>query len=199
MAFDISSIGGSLMNWALMPLFWLVIIIFFVLAILGTLYIKKKRKLKYNVIEIVDRGNNDVEINTDLKAGWFGKRQYLKGLWCTGEEVLTTNLGDKILYFSSEDYKIVNGKKGIVCFRDPVRQDILVPISRTSIKNKELLAAIAPADYTDVAINIINDAVAETTDWKDKMIQLGSWALVVIFSLVAIIIISFVVSNYKQQ
>jgi len=68
-----------------------------------------------------------------------------------------------------------------------------------SIKQKELLAAIAPADYTDAAIDIINDAVAETTDWKDKMIQFGSWALVVVFSLIAIIIIANMVKNGQAE
>jgi hypothetical protein len=67
------------------------------------------------------------------------------------------------------------------------------------VRKKELLADIAPADYTDAAIDIINDAVAETTDWKDKMIQFGSWALVVVFSLIAIIIIANMVKNGQAE
>jgi hypothetical protein len=178
---------------------WLILILVFILGALAILWVRRRRKLKYPVAEIVDLGNGRTGINTDLKAGWFGKRLYLKGLWWTGEEVLRTSEGDIVEYFSTEDFQEVNGERGVVCYRDPIRYNVLLPISKLNIKNKELMAAIAPADFTDVAVSIVKDATAETTDWKDKLIQFGAWALVVIFSLIAIIVIVQYVKNGQAE
>jgi hypothetical protein len=153
----------------------------------------------YPVAEVVDLGRGHGAINCDLKAGYFGKKLYLKGLWWSGEEVVRTNLGDIIEDFSTEDFQEVNGQRGIVCFRDPLRRNVLVPINRFEVKNKELVANIAPSDYTDTAIDIVKDAVAETSDWKDKLIQFAGWALVVVFSLVAIIVIVQMVKNGQDK
>ena len=76
-------------------------------------------------------------------------------------------------------------------------------------KNKEVfvgtppkpikLAEIAPGSYRDAAVDIFKEAVRETTDWKDKLIQFGAWALVVIFSLIAIIVITQMVKAGQAQ
>jgi len=82
-----------------------------------------------------------------MKAGYFGKKSYLKGLWWSGEEVLKTSCNDTVAYFSTEDFQEVNGERGIICYRDPIRRNILFPISKLQMENKELIAAVAPADY----------------------------------------------------
>lgn len=196
---DLGSISGIILQYVVNPLLWLILIIFFILAFLGILFIRKKRRLLYPVAEIVDLGKGNGAINCDLKAGYFGKKLYAKGLWWSGEEVMRTNLGDIIEDFSTEDFQEVNGERGIVCFRDPLRRNVLVPISKFKIEGKELVANIAPSDYTDTAIDIVKDAVAETTDWKDKLIQFAGWALVVVFSLVAIIVIIQMVKNGQDK
>lgn len=64
-----------------------------------------------------------------------------------------------------------------------------MPINKAKFNNKELVADIAPASYRDAAIDIFNQAVKETSDWKDKVLQFIAWALVIVFSLISIIVI----------
>ncbi|MEA3421327.1 MAG: hypothetical protein U9Q97_06590, partial [Acidobacteriota bacterium] len=137
-------------------------------------------------------------LNT-LKAGYFGKNVKLKGLWWTGEEVLRTGTGEIIANFSTEDYQEINGKRGIICVRDPNNQDVLVPISKAEIKNKELLLEIASRSYREAAIDIYKQATQETKDWKDKFIQFSGWALVVLFSLISIIVITKMVQHGQAE
>ena len=185
---ELSGITQMIMQWVITPLFWLLLIIMFAAGVFFILVIRKKKKLIYPTIEVVDLGRGKVGFN-NMKSGWFGKKLYVKGLWWSGEEVLRTDTGERIEEFSTEDFQEVDGERGIICYRDPLNQNILMPINRTSFKNKELVAEIAPASYRDAAIDIFNEAIKETSDWKEKIIQFVSWALVIVFSLVAIIVI----------
>jgi len=187
------------MKYIVNPLIWLIIILFVVGGSFGILWFRRRRKYVYSVAEIVDLGRGKGAINCDLKAGYFGKKSYLKGLWWSGEEVLKTTLGDIITDFSTEDFQEVNGERGVVCFRDPLRRNVLVPISQFKVDGKEFVANIAPSDYTDTAIDIVKDAVAETSDWRDKLVQFAGWALLVVFSLVAIIVITQMVKQGQDK
>lgn len=198
MAFNIAGIGGQLVSWLLNPLIWLVIIFVLVGITWGFLIIRRKRKLIYQCIELVDYGTSKHGFNV-IKCGWFGKKKWLRGLWDTGEEQMETQDKDIIYEFSTEDFQEINGKRGVICFRDPVNQNILVPISKTEVTNKELLAEIAPAEFRDVALSIIEDADKETSDWKEKLVQFVMWGLVVVFSLVSIIVIAQMVKNGQQE
>ncbi|MDI6738650.1 MAG: hypothetical protein QME12_09160 [Nanoarchaeota archaeon] len=177
-----------LLKWVINPLFWLLIIMGFVLGTALVLWVRKKRRLKYPGVEIVDLGQGRIAFNF-CKTGWFGDKIYLNMLWWSGNEVMRIDSGQKILEFSTEDYQEVNGQRGVVFYRSPTDQDILVPINKVHYKNKELVAEIAPAAYRDAATDMFNDSCKETTDFKEKLIQFAAWALVVIFSLVAIIVI----------
>jgi len=198
MAFSISSISGYLMNWIINPLMWLILILVFVGGLALILYIRKRRRFIYPCAEVVSLGETNFNMNI-IKAGYFGKKSYLRGLWWTGESVMKTSDGDVVHYFSTDDFKELNGERAVFCYRDPIRQNILVPLSHLKITNKDLIAKIAPADYTDVAVSIVEDATNEITDWKDKLIQFGAWALVVVFSLVAIIVIVQMVKNGQKE
>jgi len=182
-ALNISGFSSKIFSWIITPLFWLFLLIFFIVGVLMILYIRRWKRYVYPTIEVVDLGNGKLGFNK-LKSGWFGKKTYLRGLWWTGEDVLRTNQGDRIENFSTKDFQEVDGTRGVVCFRNQLRQNILVPISQLKLENEELIADIAPADYTDVAVDIVKDAAKETSDWRDKLIQFGQWALVIIFSLV---------------
>ena len=177
-----------LLKWVINPLFWLLIIMGFVLGTALVLWVRKKRRLKYPTVEIVDLGGGKVGYNF-IKSGWFGENIYLNMLWWSGNEVLRTETGQRVQEFSTEDYQEVNGVRGVICYRSPTDQDVLVPINRVHFKNKEMVAEIAPAAYRDVATLMFNDTCRETTDFKEKLIQFAAWALVVVFSLVAIIVI----------
>ena len=188
---------GMLMQWILTPAIWLILIFVFLVGVFGILWLRKKRRLQFECLEIVDL-NSRAGFNL-IKCGYFGKRLWLGGLWWTGEEALITATGEIIHNFSTEDFQEINGKRGVVCYRDPIRQNILVPITKVGVKGKELLAAIAPADYTGVAVDIVRDAATETNDWKDKLIQFGTYAFIGIVLLITVImVIQFVKGSQKE-
>lgn len=199
MAMDVSSFTQIIFKYAINPMLWVFILLGMLAVALIALKIRKRRRLTYLVAEIVDLGNGKSNINCDMKAGYFGKTSYLKGLWWSGEEVLKTSFNDTIEYFSTEDFQEVNGERGIICYRDPIRRNILFPISRMELKNKELIAAVAPADYTDVAAQIYQDSVKETVDYRDKILQVATWGLVVVFSLVAIVVVVKMVGTQMDK
>lgn len=199
-AFNLGGIGGMLKGWLLNPLIWILIIFVLMAITYGFLLIRRKRKLIYECVEIVsyeDKGNK-FGFNF-FKCGWFGKKKWLNGLWDYGTEQMETKDKDIIYGFSTDDFQEINGKRGVICYRDPVNQNVLVPINKATIRNKELLAEIAPEDYRETASRIIEDAEKETADWKDKLMQFIAWALVVIFSLVAIIVIAQMVKNGQKE
>lgn len=200
MAFDVANIGGLIIGWLLNPLIWILIVFFVVAFTWGILLIRRRRKLIYNCAEIVTYSEDGEKFGINIiKCGWFGKKKWLKGLWDTGEEQIETKDKDIVYEFSTEDFQEINGKRGVVCYRDPINQNILVPISKATIVNKEFLGAIAPADFRDVALSIIEDADRETADWKDKIIQFVMWGLVVVFSLVSIIVVAQMVKNGQTE
>lgn len=195
---DTSGFTSGLLKLAVMPIFWILIMFGFIFGTLLFLYIRKRRRLIHKCIEVVDLGRNKVSFN-NLKAGWFGKKSWLRGLIWWGEEVLKTDSGEIIHEFSTEDFQEIDGVRGVVCYRDPLNQNILVPLNKIKFVNKELVADIAPASYRDVAVDIFTEAVKETTEWKDKIIQFAGWALVIIFSLIAIIVIVQMVKNGQEK
>lgn len=195
---DISGITSMLFDWLLSPLIWFALIFVFLAATFGFLWIRKRRKLIYNCIEVVKYKDERVGLNS-LKAGWFGKNKYLKRWYDNGEEQLETQDGEKIHNFSTEDFQEINGGRGIIIMRDPINPDILVPISRVSIKGMEMLAEIAPGEYRDAAADIINDVDKET---KDRTMQIVQWIMlagVIIFALVSIIVIAQMVKQGQKE
>jgi hypothetical protein len=207
MAFDMGGIGGMIIGWLLNPLIWIVIIAGVLGATWGILILRKRRKLRYECIELVDYAGGKFGYNL-LKAGWFGKKKILFGLWDSGEEQLETKSGEVIYYFSTEDFQEINGKRGIICFRDSLNQDILVPITKTRVfcmrdgkklTSAEVLAEIAPADFREIAGQIISDVDRETSDWKKQIIQYIIFGLIIVFALVSIIVITQMVKNGQDS
>jgi len=205
--FSLGGAGSMLIGWLLNPLIWIVIVGVLVAVTFGFLALRKKRKLIYDCIEIVNYGSEKAGYNV-IKCGYFGRKKMLKGLWDSGEERLETKDGDVIYEFSTEDFQEVNGKRGVIAYRDPVNQNILVPISKSKviayrddkkITAAELLGEIAPAEFRDVALDIIKDADKETSDWKERMIQFVMWGLIIVFSLVSIIVIAQMVKHGQTE
>jgi hypothetical protein len=194
MAFNLSGMtagmSGFLIKLLVMPIFWFGILFFFIAATFMFLIIRRNRRLVIPVLEIVSLGNRGKGGFNPLWAGWFGRKLYLKGLWWRGEEVVRLKSGEIIRDFSTEDYQEINGKRGIVCYRHPLDANILVPINSVEIKNQVLLNSLAPIDIRSTSVELINDAAIESTDFKEKLMQFVGWALVVIFSLIAIIVIT---------
>lgn len=195
---DFSPITSLIFDWLLSPFIWFALVLVFLIGTFGILWIRRRRKLIYELLELVDYGNGKSGFNL-IKGGYFGKNKILRGWFDYGEDQMETIDGEPILNFSTEDFQEINGKRGVVVARDPVNQEILVPISKVRIKNQELLAEIAPAEYRDAALEIIKDADRETSDYTKQIIQ---WILIgatIIFALVSIIVIAQMVKNGQKE
>lgn len=180
--------GAIFMQWIVNPMIWIFIILFAVGMIVLGLVIRRKKRLKLQCLEVIKLQNGRTAFLLK-KAGWFGKNLYAKGLWWTGDQVLYNEDRERIHEFSTEDYTEINGQRGLIAYRSPSDQDILVPISKVNIDKENLVLEIAPASFRDVATDLIRDAAVETTDWKDRVLQAATWGLLIIIGMITIMFI----------
>ncbi len=205
-ALDTSMFTSSLGGWFGSTILWLVVL--FVLAIVGGgfLIIRKRKKLRYQCVEIVryghEEGKKDPSNRLNAKwgfniipCGWFGSKRHLFGLWDTGPEIMKLKTGEVIVGFSTDDYQEVNGKRGVVAFRDPLNQDILAPINKVSVENSELLNVIAPQDFRDEAAKLMNDADVET---QDKTLKVAAFVVLGLL-VIAVLVLLIILINYQQH
>ena len=198
MAFLDAGFLDLLYSWLLSPFIWIVLIFLAVGGVFGILWIRKRRKLIYDCIEIVDYGKGKAGIN-QLECGWFGKTKVLGGLFDYGDEQLETDVGEKILNFSTEDFKEFNGKRAIVVVRDKNNPEILAPIGDIKIIGDEMLAEIAPAEYRDAALDILHDVEKETSDYTKRIVEWVIIGVIIIFALVSIIVIAQMVKHGQTE
>jgi hypothetical protein len=180
---DFSFLYKYLWDWVINPLFWVLIILFILGMAAISLYVRKRRKLQFPSLEVTEFGYNN------LKTGWFGKDTYIFGLWDYGSEVLKTKAGEVIEQFSEEDFTEINGKRGVIFFREPVNRHLLPIRFKLDQKSRELIGSIPPRDFVNTAIAIIDDASKETSDWKNKVMMALLIGGIIIFSLVSIIMV----------
>jgi len=112
---------GAITSMVLSPLIWIIVIFFLVFAGLGSLWVRKQKKLCYSCIVVRNTGNGKIDLKT-MKAGWFKTNSMLGGLWDYGmEEELRTGGWrcpvDKIQGGSTVDFHEINGKRGLICRR----------------------------------------------------------------------------------
>lgn len=192
---------GVMMGLIVNPLIWVLLLIGLAIGAFIFLKIRKSRKLRFPACEVVDlggQGKTSINFLGAKGAGWFGKNLFLFGLWDYGDEIMRTRDMEIIEQFSEEDFQEVNGRRGIIFYRDPIRR-LLFPINKLAVANKELVTEIAPADYTDTGLSIIRSGEQETQDWKEKVIQAVIWALTIIFVLVAIILVIQYAKSTQQE
>jgi hypothetical protein len=188
--FGLGSIKGTLLNWVTVPILIVIVVVIFIVILSGFLYLRKRRALIFSCAEFVDLGNGKTNINFlgNKSAGWFGKKKGLLGLWRTGDKVMMTKFMKTIELFSEEDFQEVNGSRGVVFYRDPVRR-ALFPINRLGVNGKDLVVDIAPAEYTDAAVDIIQKNEVETMDKLSKFAPYIMFAVMGMIFLIAIIVI----------
>ncbi|MCK4500827.1 hypothetical protein KAU11_10030 [Candidatus Babeliales bacterium] len=190
MAFDLGGIGAGALGMLSSTLTWAIGLIIFILIVIAGAKIKQMKKFRYPVLEIIGLGQGKVSIQM-TKGGWFKKNRSFFGLIeGSGEEELITKQGKrKIHNISSTDYHELNGRRCIIAKRKDDDPEVLVPLSKVEVKNLSLLASIAPADYRDAGIQILEAKKRETMSWMEKnspmLIAMG----VFIFGLIALIIV----------
>lgn len=173
-------------------LFWLVMAIFLTIGVFILLLVNKHRRLRWNCLELLSYGNGKVGINF-LKAGIFKKKTTIFGLWDYGNEnVIKTNDGRILQETTVGDLHDIMGKKGFITRRKDDDPKILVPISKVAWdkKGEEALFSIAPADFRDASVNIVDSAVKETQTWADKYLPYIMLGGMVIFFIVGFILAS---------
>ena len=190
MGFDLGGIGGAIGGWGSSMLFWAVIAMALCAIFIGFLYIKKQFSYKFPVCEVVGVGEGKVMFEYS-KAGWFKKKSFFFGLIQAGgeQEMRVKRGGRKVQQVSSMDYHEINGKRGLIVKRKDDDPEVLVPLSKFEISNEKLLAEIAPADYRDAAIDILDEKRKETLTWWDENKSTLLLAGVIIFALISLIII----------
>lgn len=186
---NFGGIGSAFLGWATSMLFWAVVGCLLLISFVIILKIKRWRKFVFPCVEVTGLGQGKVML-TSTKAGWFRSKTRFFGLWdYGGEQQLVTKDGRKIQCASSVDYHDINGKRGIVVKRKDDDPEILVPLTSFKIINPQLLGKIAPADYRDAAVNILEKYEKETMTWWQQNSGIIVLAGVIIFSLIALIIV----------
>lgn len=186
----LGAIGGTFMGWFSSGLFWLVMTILLTIGILLILVVNKRRRLRWNVLELLSFGNGKVGINK-IRAGIFKKKTSVFGLWDYGyENVIKCNDGRIIIEGTTDDLHDIMGKKGFIVRRKDDDPKILVPISKVTWKNEAPLFEIAPADFRDASVNIVDSATKETQTWADKYLPYIMLGGMVIFFIVGFILAS---------
>jgi len=182
---------GAITSMVLSPLIWIIVIFFLVFAGLGSLWVRKQKKLCYSCIVVRNTGNGKIDLKT-MKAGWFKTNSMLGGLWDYGmEEELRTGGWrcpvDKIQGGSTVDFHEINGKRGLICRRKDDDPKVLVALTKMEIGNDVLLASVASVDLRDAAVNIIKKAEKETRNRTAEIVQWVIMGGVIILALVVII------------
>jgi len=182
---------GTLTNFVLSPLIWILVVFFMVFAGIGGLWVRKQRKLAYTCVVLRNTGNGKVDMKI-MKAGWFKTNSMLFGLWDYGmEEELRTGGWrkpvDKIQGGSTIDFHEINGKRGLICRRKDDDPKVLVALDRMEVENDHLLASIATVDLRDAAVNIIRKAEKETRNRTAEIVQWVLMGGVILLALVVII------------
>lgn len=187
---------GFFFGWLRSWLFWIVLLLAFLLVVIGSLLIRKRRKLQYPVVELTDLGKGKIGMRRN-KAGWFRSKTLFFGLYdYAGEEYLKTKDKRTIQQASSEDFHDIGGKRGLVVYRKSDDPAILAPVSKMELKNRSLMNEVAPADYRDASVKIMQQAQRETMSGMEKFAQ---YAIPIFMGIIFILAIIFIVQMVKSS
>lgn len=189
MAFDLAGTTNSIIGFFSNLLFWFVFLVGAVVLGFLFLYMRKKRKLIYPSFILSHEGNGKMSF-FETSAGWFKKKSAFFGLIDYGnEEILKTKQGERIQAGSTVDFHTIKGKRGLIMFRKEDDHKVLVPLTRMEVSNYQLIADIAPADYRDTSVEIVQAAINETKTTLERYLPAIIFGTLIVFCLIAIIII----------
>lgn len=193
--FDTAGIGSVILGWATSIFFWILVVCGFFLIVTIFLVIRKSRRFEFPCLEVIGLGEGKIRIES-TKCGWFKSKKMLFGLWDFGGEdelVAKSRIrfgkDRRIFFASSVDYHDIGGTRGIICKRKDDDPEVLVPLNKFKVLNNELLGEIAPADYRDAGVKIMEDKRKETLTWWDENKSTVLMAGTILFAVVAIILI----------
>jgi len=192
MAFDWGGISGVVFSWLSSFMFWGIFLVAFLFGTIGLLILKKRRKLKFPVIEITGLGAGKVGL-LKHKGGWFRSKTFFFGLWdYGGDELFRLKDGREVQGSSSEDYHDIFGRRGLIVQRKGDDPKILLPISEIELDEdaKHALISIAPGDFRDASTNILRRAENETRGTWEKIlpwIALGGLGIILFICIILIV------------
>lgn len=182
--------GSYAMGWVTSSAFWAFIIFLLAGGFMMALVIRKRRKMNKTVLELIDLGDGRFDFIT-TKGGWFKPRFTLFKLFDYGAEqrfrLKDMSIVDNV---SHNDYRMINGKLGIVVIRNPNDAKIVFPISKfyLSKDSKAIMSQVAPADFRDAAEKAIEQADLEMQNKWQQYAPLVIIGLVVMITLIITIL-----------
>jgi len=182
---------GMILKILASPLLWVFIMGLFSILTVGVLWSVKQGKFKYPCYIIRNTGNDKIEVISG-KSGWFKTNRFFFGLIDSGlEQELRVKIKRgkeyKVQCSSMVDMQEINGKKGFLFRRKEEDPNILVPISKVTLKGNEMLAEIAPADFRDASTQIIKNNEKELRNSSEIIMQHVITAMVVILAFIAVL------------
>jgi len=196
--FGTGAITGMVYGWMSSMIFWGIILFIFIFLSFGLLIIRKRIRLKFPVLELIDLGSG--KFATQLrKGGWFRSQTMFFGLIDhRGEDIFKLKDSRIIANASSEDYHDIFGKKGFIVYRKGDDPKILIPINNLFLdeKDKQMIMAIAPADYRDFSVSLVDRATKEMMGFMEKY---GGLISIMIVCLIMMICIIFILQYAKHS
>lgn len=184
----VTNMSGSIMGWFQSGIFWVVITLSLTVGLLLFLKIRKSRMLKYACLEIIPFGNGKIGINR-TKAGIFKSKSKFGGLWDYGTDFKFKTKDNRIILdATTRDLHDLFGSKGFIVTRKPDDPKVLVPLARFKIENAFLLGEIAPADFRDASVNILEDAREETLKGIEKYLPYIMLGGIIIFFAISMMV-----------
>ena len=172
MAFGVSSWAVSAYSWASTIFLWIIFFVIAVVMIFIVLTTRKRKKLSYPTIIVTNLGSKKAGFEI-TKSGWFKSKTFFFGLLDIGGEMrMLTKDGREVQKASSADFQQINFRRGLILQRKADDPKILVPIKYTSLDkdSRELINSIAPADFRDASVKIMDQAQTETAGRVEKFL-----------------------------
>ena len=198
---DTSGYTSYLFGLLTTAFFWVFLLVLLVGFGFAFLLIRRHKKLSVRVIEEIPIGRGKLQVKTKkLKGGWFKQHLTFFGLYdYGGEEIFLLKDGRRVYGVSSLDYHEIDGHPGLIITRSSQDPRVLAPISSIRLSNGEILETVAPVELRTASVDIIKKAEKETADRTAQILQWVMWGGIIIFSFVAIIIITQMVSKGQTQ
>lgn len=150
---------------------------------------RKRNRLRIPAVEVRNLGKGKFSLKF-FKAGVFGHLVYLKMLFWKGDR--TIRLSDTTVIQGMQDdfFQEVNGKRGIVFYRDPKNNHIGIPLSKAEFENTELLMQLAPVNVKNTILDNLRAARRETQPHNSQTIQMIGIAVICLVIMVSVIFVT---------